>query len=137
MSGKETKEKIGRPTKYKPEFCDMVIEMGKTGASKHEMALELDIAMSTFTLWQDQIEEFSASVKKAVEFSQGWWEKNGRIATFGGHNGFNPTTYIFNMKNRFKEDWRDKVESEIKQQTETSLKESDREILKRFIEQQN
>jgi hypothetical protein len=34
------------------------------------------------------------------------------LATFGATPGFNPTSYIFNMKNRFKEDWRDKVESD-------------------------
>lgn len=102
----------GRPTKYKPEFCDMVIEMGKTGASKAEMALDLDIAWSTFQLWQEVHEEFSAAVKEAERLSQGWWEKNGRIATFGGVSGFNPTSYIFNMKNRFKHEWRDKFEQE-------------------------
>lgn len=102
----------GRPTKYKPEFCDKVIELAKVGASKAEMALELDIAYSTFDVWQNDIPEFSDAVKRAERISQGWWEREGRIATFGGKDGFNATSYIFQMKNRFSEDWRDKRETE-------------------------
>lgn len=102
----------GRPSKYDRAFCDRVIELGKEGASFAEMALDLDVAYSTFDLWKNEIPEFSEAVKAAQRASQGWWEKNGRIATFGGHDGFNATSYIFQMKNRFKEDWRDKVEQE-------------------------
>lgn len=103
---------VGRPTKYNPEYCEKVIEMGKYGASKHEMALDLDINFSTFLLWQQEHEEFSKAVKEATAISQAWWEKNGRIATFGGVQGFNATSYAFNMKNRFKDDWKDKIEQE-------------------------
>jgi hypothetical protein len=102
----------GRPTKYDPAFCDKVIELAATGASKAEIALDLDIAYSTFDVWQNEIPEFSEAVKRAERISQGWWEKQGRIATFGGVEGFNSTSFIFNMKNRFKQDWRDKVEQE-------------------------
>lgn len=102
----------GRPTKYKPEYCDEVIRMSKYGASKAEMALELDVAKSTFDLWAQEHEEFSVAVKKAVEISQGWWERTGRQAAIGEIEGFNATSYIFNMKNRFKDDWRDKHEVE-------------------------
>lgn len=103
---------MARPTKYDPAFCDKIIEMAKEGASKAEMAMELDICYATFDNWQNSIPEFLEAVKKAERISQGWWEKQGRIATFGGFDGFNATSYIFNMKNRFKEDWRDKVEQE-------------------------
>lgn len=102
----------GRPTKYKPEMCDKIVELGKIGASKHEMAMELDISIDTFMVWQTENKQFSEAVKQAIDLSQAWWEKNGRIATFGGCDGFNATSFIFNMKNRFKDDWRDKQESE-------------------------
>lgn len=102
----------GRPSKYDPSFCDRVLELAREGASKAEMALDLGIAYSTFDVWQNDNEEFSEAVKAAEKISQGWWEKQGRIATFGGIQNFNATSFIFNMKNRFKEDWRDKVEQE-------------------------
>lgn len=103
----------GRPTKYDPAFCDKVIELAREGASKAEIALELDICYDTFSVWQKDIPEFSEAVKKAERLSQGWWEQKGRKATFGEVEGFNATSYIFNMKNRFKHDWRDKVEQDL------------------------
>ena len=102
----------GRPTDYDPAYCERVIELGRTGASKAEMAAELDCARSTFALWEQAHAEFSEAVKAAVDLSQAWWEKNGRLATFGGTDGFNATSFIFNMKNRFPADWKDKVEQE-------------------------
>lgn len=103
----------GRPTKYTPDMCERIIEMGKTGASKHEMAMELDIAMDTFTDWQNNNPEFSAAVKRSTQFSQAWWEKQGRLATFGAFDGFNATSFIFNMKNRFRDSWSDMTKSEL------------------------
>lgn len=102
----------GRPTKFRPEMCEQVIELGKTGASKAEMALELDIAMSTFALWEQQIPEFSEAVKRASQLSRGWWEKKGRLATFDSKD-FSATSYIFQMKNRFREDWSDRTVNEV------------------------
>lgn len=97
----------GRPTTYNPEYCERVIALGEEGASKAEMTLELGVARSTFALWEEKHPEFSEAVKRAVELSQGWWEREGRKATFGKTDGFNATAYIFNMKNRFKDDWSD------------------------------
>jgi transposase len=102
----------GRPSKYDPAFCDRVIELGKEGMGKCEMAAELDLCYNSFETYQADNPEFLKAVSHALRLSQAWWEKNGRLATFGGFDGFNATSYIFNMKNRFKEDWRDKVEQE-------------------------
>jgi hypothetical protein len=102
----------GRPSDYDESFCARVIELGKEGASKAEMAAELGCARSTFAVWEEAHPEFSEAVKHAVDLSQAWWEKNGRLATFGGTEGFNATSFIFNMKNRFPSDWKDKVEQD-------------------------
>lgn len=101
----------GRPTKYKPAFCERVISFGREGMSKVEIAAELDCGYDTFLLWQEQNPEFLASVKEASKYAQAWWEKRGRVATFSSE-GFSAPSYAFNMKNRFKDDWRDKVEQE-------------------------
>lgn len=102
----------GRPTKYTPEMCGKIIELGKVGASKHEMAMEIGISIDTWCSWQNENKEFSEAVKKSTDFSQAWWEKQGRLATFGAFEGFNATSFIFNMKNRFRDSWRDKQETE-------------------------
>ena len=102
----------GRPTKYDPAFCDRVAELGVEGMTLAEMAGELDITRETLRMWCNEYPEFSCAVKAGVDKAQAWWEGQGRKATFGGIDGFNATSYIFQMKNRFKEDWRDKQETE-------------------------
>lgn len=104
---------IGRPTKYDPSFCDRVHAMGRQGFSKAEMAAELGIAYSNFDIWQSAHPEFQEAVKEAIRQSQAWWERQGRLATFGQIEGFNATSYIFQMKNRFREDWRDRHDHEL------------------------
>jgi transposase len=112
---KEPKQIImagGRPSDYKIQFCEQIIEFGKEGMSKTEMCLELNICKQTMANWCEEHPEFLEAVKKAVDYSQGWWEKQGRRATFNSE-GFNSTSYIFNMKNRFKEDWSDTSNNNI------------------------
>jgi hypothetical protein len=100
----------GRPTKYRPEMCQTVIDAGKIGASLSEMASECGICHDTLIEWQKEKPEFSEAVKRAREESKIWWEKKGRSATFGGEEGFNATAFIFQMKNRFPDDYREKQE---------------------------
>ena len=104
----------GRPTKYKPEFCDVVIEAGREGKTLAEMASELDVNRATVTAWVAEHPEFSSAINSGLDHAQAWWENNGRLATFGGFPGYNATSYIFQMKNRFKEDWRDRQEIDNK-----------------------
>ena len=87
--------------------------MGHEGEGKAEMAVALGISRETFLVWQDDNATFSDAVKQAVQRSQSWWEKQGRKHTFDRGEGFNATSYIFNMKNRFPDDWRDKVENDL------------------------
>ena len=99
---------FGRPTKYKPEFCDVVVQAGREGKTKAEMAADLDIDRGTLNEWCEAHPDFSRAVKLGLDYAQAWWEGKGRLATFGGTDGFNATSYIFQMKNRFSDDWRDR-----------------------------
>ncbi len=99
----------GRPTKYKEEYCQAVIDVMSEGASKIEFCASIGISNQTFYNWCAERPEFLDAVKIAELHSQAWWEKKGRLATFNSE-GFNATAFIFNMKNRFKDDWRDKQE---------------------------
>lgn len=108
----DEKNPIGRPTKYKPEFCHMVIEWGKEGASKAEMACNLGIHKDTLYEWDKTYPDFSDSLKLAVQYSQVSWEKIGKAAVSGTIPNFNAATWIFNMKNRFSEDYKDTIKQE-------------------------
>ena len=103
-------------------MCDTILECGKQGMGKAEQAAEIGVHHSTFIAWQEEHPEFSAAVKDAQFFSQAWWEGKGRVATFDSV-GFNATSFIFNMKNRFPDDWRDKHEEDNKHDMSDPVKE--------------
>lgn len=98
-------------------MCDAVIAMGKDGAGRAEMAAALDISRETWTDWLNPNSPrynavFSDSVKRALQLSQAWWEAQGRTYTFNAGPMFSATSYIFQMKNRFREDWADRTVNE-------------------------
>lgn len=103
----------GRPSKYDPAMCDAVLAFGEDGMTLAEMAHGLGVDRATVNDWRDKNPEFSRAVKAGLDAAQAWWERQGRIATFGGIEGYNATSYIFQMKNRFSEDWRDKQDREL------------------------
>jgi len=98
--------KVGRPTKYKPEMCETVVELMKEGASQEEVIGSLDISKDTYYRWKEENKEFSDSIKRGISLSRAWWEKEGRISL--RDREFNYTGWYMNMKNRFK--WADKQE---------------------------
>ena len=109
--------KEGRPSKYKEEYNLIVLDMFKEGCSISEIALDLDISRQTIYYWAENIPEFSYTLKKGLEYSQGWWEKQGRTALYSNNDPMsskiNPAMWFMNMKNRFREDWKDKHEVEV------------------------
>lgn len=106
------KNPVGRPSKYKPEFCQMVIDAMEKGLSKEAAAAECDICEDTFYRWVKKYPDFSEAVKQGERKSRLFWEKAGIQGMVGKIPGFNATTWIFNMKNRH--GWRDKTETDIK-----------------------
>jgi hypothetical protein len=104
---------IGRPTKYHSSMLPKILELASHGASKVEIAVELDITRATLYDWINTNEEFSDAMQKAEDLAQAWWEKMGRSATFGAFPAFNSAAFIFQMKNRFAKDWRDVKQTEL------------------------
>jgi hypothetical protein len=102
----------GRPTKYDPAMCEMVIAIGEEGKTLAGMADALDVDRETINNWRAAHPEFSRAIKRGLEKAQAWWEEQGRVATFGATDGFNATSYIFQMKNRFREEWNDTIKAE-------------------------
>lgn len=109
-TGEGMSKKIGRPIEYREEMCDRVIEVGMEGGSLMEMCFTVCRSYQTFQRWRQNYPEFKEAVKTAQNLSQVWWEKQGKLATFGGVEGFSAVSYIFQMKNRFRDDWRDRHE---------------------------
>lgn len=100
----------GRPTTYDPAFCEEAIEFMSRGYSVGALAGHLRVARSTVYLWAETHHEFSDALEVGKSLSQLFWEgRNIEIAKSGDGNA---TATIFALKNRARDDWRDRQEVE-------------------------
>jgi hypothetical protein len=117
----------GRPTTYEDRFCDLLIDHMTKGYSFESFAAITDTCKDTLYEWVKVHPEFSDAKKRATDKSRLFWEKVGienivNIETMekdesgsftAVKKSLNSAAWIFNMKNRFKDDWKDKHETEL------------------------
>jgi hypothetical protein len=99
----------GRPSDYKTEYCQLVKDHMAKGYSFESFAAIAGCQKQTLYNWQSAYPEFFDSVKEAFELCRIFWEEKGIDLVTGDSNG-NATAWIFQMKNRFPEEWKDKKE---------------------------
>lgn len=92
--------KMGRPTKYDPSFCEEIIEYGRMGFSKAEMANAFDVIRETLDEWAKRYPDFSDALTRATEYSFAWWEDKARSGIHMG-SGFNAALWAKSMAGRF------------------------------------
>ncbi len=103
----------GRPTDYKEEYCNSVIEFGRQGFSRVQMAAELEIAKATIQNWEKEHPEFLAAMTRAMTLSQAWWEKKGQeCLVMPAGVSFQASAWSRSMAARFPDDWREKTATE-------------------------
>lgn len=96
----------GRPSKYKPEYCEAVEAWGKEGLSITEMAAELNVTRQTLYIWADQHPEFFDAFTRAKEFSLSWWERQARIGLYNKDGvSLNASLWSRSMAARFPADY--------------------------------
>lgn len=79
-----------------------------TGMSLTEVAAQWKMSPRTLHRWTQDYPEFGEAKELAVSYSEAWWERYGRLGTFGllpGGAKMNATSYIYTMKCRFKGQW--------------------------------
>ena len=94
----------GRPTKYKPKFCDAVIAWGMIGKSRTWMAAEMMVARQTLDDWAKANSEFSDALTLAKQLEQLWWEDKGQDCLL--HSNFQGAMWSRSMAARFPKEWR-------------------------------
>jgi len=104
----------GRPTDYKSEYCDQLILHMNEGLSFESFSAIVGVCKDTLYEWAKVNKEFSDAKKRGTELSRYFWEKIGVDGATGIIKNFNCTAWIFNMKNRFRNEWADRQEIEQK-----------------------
>ncbi|MEQ1670118.1 MAG: hypothetical protein ABL893_04585 [Hyphomicrobium sp.] len=111
MDGNDTPGR-GQPTKYDPAYCERVIEMAKEGRGVAEWAAAFDVTKPTIYNWKEAHPDFFDAITRAEIHLQAWWENAGRTGMVS--DKFNATVWAKNMNCRFREDWRDQTDVNLK-----------------------
>lgn len=99
----------GRPTKYEPRFCEMLLEDAEKGLSLTAFAGLIRVARSTINEWMDAHPEFSEAVKQHAAIRTRVLEDG----LLGADVGPRVTARIFALKNAAPEEWKDKSQAEL------------------------
>lgn len=103
-----TKRPVGRPSLYKPEYCEKVLELGRQGCSPAEIASHFDVDRVTLIDWANANEDFSTALTRAKIHEQAWWEKAGKAGMVADR--FNAQVWTKSVAARFREDYTERKE---------------------------
>jgi transposase len=113
----ETTEKrpVGRPSLYKPEYCEEVIALGKIGKSVEQIASRLGFSLRTMYQWRDDHEEFLHALEEAKQHELAWWEDQADSYMVETKDGprLNATLWSRSMAARFPKKYRESTKTEI------------------------
>jgi hypothetical protein len=121
----------GRPTKYDQKYCNMCYQLSLLGLTELQMAVSLGVSEKTFNNWKNNHPGLLQAIKAGKEIADGqvaaslyqralgYSHKDVDIKVIDGrivktelikHYPPDATSAIFWLKNRQKEQWRDKQE---------------------------
>lgn len=103
----DDKRPVGRPTKYKDEYLDMIIDYLGKGKSVTQFAAFIKVSKSTIYKWAEENKEFSDALSIAQEFSEAHWETQLEEMMF--NKEVNTPLVKLYFANRF--GWSDKTET--------------------------
>lgn len=125
---------MARPTKFKPEYIEQARKLCKLGATDRELADFFEVTEKTLNNWKLESDEFLQSLKSGKDEADDRVERSLYARAIGyehddvdirvvegsivetpivKHYPPDTTAAIFWLKNRRKEEWRDRVSNEI------------------------
>ncbi len=103
---------MARPTKYKEEYCQQLVNLMSQGYPFVACCGKFGIAESTGYEWVKKYPMFSESKKEGESKCIDWLIEQGKKGMWDTTKSFNATVWIFMMKNIAH--WKDRHETEVK-----------------------
>ena len=101
----------GRPSQYRPGFCEEVIALGKQGMGPTQIAAALDVSKAVLYYWRQTHPDFDEAMLLAKTHEQNWWETVGQNALFADR--FQAAVWSKSMAARFRDDYAERRETTL------------------------
>lgn len=98
-------------SKFTPDMCDRLVELGKKGASQKMMWADLGISKSTADAWKKKHPEFAEALDLALVHSQAYWERE--MLANVGNKAFNSRIAEIALRGQFPQDYKETREQKI------------------------
>ena len=96
----------GRPTKYKPEYCQMLIDWMREGRSFYTFATVVEVNQDTLAEWVNVHIDFSDAKKRGRDLEMKWWDDLHRRCAATGQG--NITAIVWAQKNKFPKHYKER-----------------------------
>lgn len=114
---------------YNESMCEKAEQILSAGKSIARLATDLKVCRDTIYDWRDKHPEFARALKNGKDASQAAWEDIGEDGIRGNIKNFSATAWMFTMKNRFRDDY--KEDKEAKSTNDSIVEQL---MLKKFVE---
>jgi hypothetical protein len=101
----------GRPSSYRPEYCDVVVAYAHKRNSLTAIAHIIGVAPETLSRWQNEHDEFRQAVARAKSIRLFEYENKLNEIVDNGGDSSRLGAVKFAMTNVSPEDWRERIES--------------------------
>ena len=109
----EVKPKMGRPTNYKPEYCDKIIEIMAQGYSLEAASAKLDIPHRCIYDWQAKHLDFSQAIHEGRIKALAWWEERAMNTASGSPGNSQIISLGLRNRSRSASGWIDSQKQEL------------------------
>jgi transposase len=96
---------------YRPEYCELAIEIGKRGGGPNDIACEIGVLRENLYEWAKVHPDFLTALRKAKQHEQKWWENKGIEGL--GADKFNAVVWKVSMQARFRDDYTERKVTEL------------------------
>jgi hypothetical protein len=123
-AGTGTRKDLSKP--YHPRFCSVVINRGRKGESRAQIAVYLGVTRKRLKAWEDAHPDFKEAMEVASDQALAWWESKAQRNL--GQKHFQAGVLNKMMAARYPKDYGDRSTLEL--EVETPLRVITRRIIR-------
>lgn len=104
---------------FTDEMAQIILNLGRQGASQKAMFASIDISKSTAAKWKKENEHFAETLDLATVYAQAYWE-NMMLANIE-NKSFNSRVAEIALRGQFAEDYKDSRDSKVTAAVEVKI----------------